>query len=123
MKNLGLCPLMERNNQAAAHILRKEYAEGMEKLEGALRQLKSHVERVSKRSPGGDLGSIESENCSLDEWMLPAMEALHDGGTGSSSSGGGSSSSFFVYRKPLVVPSLHICRARSIDRSFRANKS
>lgn len=113
MYHLGLYPIMERNNDAAVLIMRKEYAQGMEKLEGALRQLQSHLVEVSKRSGGeGYSNAIDSENCSLDEWMLPAMEALHhDDGCGSSG--------FFVYRKPLVVPPLHIWRARSNDESSR----
>eukprot|EP00526_Cylindrotheca_closterium_P014474 CAMPEP_0113659092 /NCGR_PEP_ID=MMETSP0017_2-20120614/32134_1 /TAXON_ID=2856 /ORGANISM="Cylindrotheca closterium" /LENGTH=286 /DNA_ID=CAMNT_0000573541 /DNA_START=32 /DNA_END=893 /DNA_ORIENTATION=- /assembly_acc=CAM_ASM_000147 len=113
MNQVYLHQIMEINNEAAARIVQKEYAQGMEKLQTGLRELQTHLAQMSQLS-GDNSADVHSMYCgkySLDAWMYPAMEALHDddGGCGSSSL----NPSFFVYRRPLVVPPSHIGRARA----------
>lgn len=112
MNQLCLHQVMEINNEAAARIVRKEYAQGMETLLTGLRQLQTHLRQMSELSYGKTSRDICSDqmhygNYSLDSWMFPAMEALHE------DDGCSSTTPFFVYRRPLVVPPLHIGRARA----------
>ncbi|CAJ1953051.1 unnamed protein product [Cylindrotheca closterium] len=114
MNRLHLHQVMEVNNEAAALIVHKEYAQGMDKLQTGLRQLQAHLVQMSQLSHGNSADDMCSD--SLDTWMLfPAMDALHQDDNGCSSP----TASFFVYRRPLVVPSLKIRSARAnIENSY-----
>ncbi|CAJ1932177.1 unnamed protein product [Cylindrotheca closterium] len=92
--------IMEMNNEAAACIVQKEYAQGIEKLIFGVRQLQTHLVEMSELLDGNS-ADIHSDS-PLDSWMYPAMEAIHSD----------SDASFFVYRRPLVVSPLDIGRAR-----------
>ncbi|CAJ1959893.1 unnamed protein product [Cylindrotheca closterium] len=93
---------MEINNRASALIVQKQYAQGIEKLQKGLGQLRALLLQM----PGGNSSDISCD--SLDTWMYPATEALRDGGVGC-----GPTASFFVYRRPLVIPSSKIRSARA----------
>ncbi|CAJ1953049.1 unnamed protein product [Cylindrotheca closterium] len=95
---------MEVNNEASTLIVQKEYAQGMETLQTGLRQLQAYLVQMSQFS-GGSSGDVCC--ASLDSWMYPAVEALHN------ESGCGPTASFFVYRRPLVVPQLTIGTVRA----------
>ncbi|CAJ1936109.1 unnamed protein product [Cylindrotheca closterium] len=95
---------MEINNEAAALIVQKEYAEGMERLQIGLRQVQAHLAQMPQVSR---CNSSDINSDSLDTWMYPATEACRIG------HGFDPTASFFVYQRPLVVPSLSIGRART----------
>ncbi|CAJ1953047.1 unnamed protein product [Cylindrotheca closterium] len=100
MNRLYLHQIMELNNEAAALIVQKEYDQGTEKLQTGLRQLQAHLAQMPQLSVANSSGTCSN---SLDTWMYPAVEALHN-----EQAGCGPTASFFVYRRPLVVPQLTI---------------
>ncbi|CAJ1959892.1 unnamed protein product [Cylindrotheca closterium] len=108
MNKLQLHQIMEMSNESAALIVQKEYGKGMEKLKTCLGQLQAHLTQMPKLSSGN---SGDAHSSSLDTWMYPAVEALHD------DDGCGPTSSFFVYRRPLVVPLSNIGTAENLKSS------
>jgi hypothetical protein len=99
---------MEVNNEAAALIVQKEYAQGTEKLQTGLRQLQALQAHLVKMPQLSSNTNADICSDSLDTWMYPAMmEALQVEDVG------GPTTSFFVYRSPLVVPQLNIDSARA----------